>query len=832
MLRRKKLALPQEIPTSPQWETKSLVPLADGRVPGTDGSLWLYRSVPMVSITDAKTMEQMVAGGHALNRAFEELAKMATAGINRTMSAASYRQYHLLLLNVPAIYEAPKHSPIRSYLNREFRNMLVQRRECLFGVKLNPNTIKDGWKSFVESAMYTLMYTGTMLSDYDRDTEEVAGALARAGFTLPSASTLRWADSWWNHGRAKSVPVLPHDDHMHFMVEPSAKHTIEDQYDLKSCRDWPEEGIPGEFALSFAAVNDIELDMVPVDQQIVRWAPELLDAGARVISIRGMVEPQKVTRNQLRSQKSKIASDMEEAFEANKTPRDEQTQQRDKLHMLEGLYARGEAPATLHRTSIIVGFDGVQQDLRKLAPYAVDLNPLTDLQGPAWMETMLASNVRANPLLQDLPCTTIAYAGLQNLSRVGDSDGALLGFTEHDRQPVYVSPTAASAEDTYPLFLFAAGSGSGKSATLQWLAHQWGLAKVPQVIIDPKQESDFSASTLASGGTVASFDDFIHQDGPLDPIRFSPDKAVGVQLASDMIARVRPLGTADMDQFETPIANALRYGVEQGAEASGQALQIAAAHGVIDPEVVDTIIGFARTYPMFRATFGLEAGASPVVASQGISLFKVGKTRFEYPAQSAGDIRYETPGARTSVNLLRQIVRAAVVNLTGRGGVLHIDEEWIYEKSAPDELETLGRLARSQGVLVCMYTQTPKGPLELGLGGFISRTMIGHIRAEAADRSQAAAALSLAGSDSPYLLERIVAPERDGGAHNWGSLKALWEKHPDGSRSLLRPAVWLHSDLHGNLAPVEVRIPESMFALISTNPADVAARKFETQKGL
>ncbi|MBC9927281.1 hypothetical protein [Leucobacter sp. cx-169] len=835
----KKIQTAPEIPVSPQWETRSLKPLSDGRVPGVDGSMWLYGSVPMSAIIDAKSMDKMLAGGGSLHSVYEELAKLASAGINRAASKASYREFHLLLLNVPSYYEAPESSPIRGYLNTEFRDRIVQRRELLFGVKLRSSgtaaagTGREKLKGAIDSFLYTLMYTGTQLSDYDQDHREIAGIFSRAGITIPSKDSLRWSDSWWSHGRAKAIPTLPHDDHLHYIYEMNAKREIEANYDVASCRNWPEgdERIQGEFAISFTALNNLDVGVTSVEDSVVRWAPALLDAGARVISVRGTVEPQRVTRAQLKSQKKRIEQDMEAFAEKNRSSPDEQRQRRDELAMLETSYARDEAPATLFDCSVIVGFDSVVEDLRKVTPVALDLNPLTNLQAAAWYETMICSNVRANPLKQDLPCTTIAYAGISNLSQVGDPPkspkAALLGFTERDGQPVYVSANAASLADGYPLMIVPGATGAGKSQVLQWLAHQWGLAGVPQYIIDPKPKSDFSAAVKASGGDVHSFDGFIEADGPLDPIRYAgpANLQLGVQIASDMLARVRPLSTELMNQMETPLANAIRYGVEQGATATGEALIIAARDNVIPQNIVDQIVGFAQTYPMFRATFGLHPGTSSLSVSDGITLFMAGNSQFEFPAAGATDITLATPGVRTSVNVMRQLVRASVMNLSGRGGVLHIDEEWIYELAAPDELVQLGRLARSQNVLVCLYTQTPKGPLNLGLGGFISRGIIGHIPAEGEDRSQAEAGLKLFGSTSGEILSRVVAPGEESGRLNWHSLKALWERNDDGTRTLHRPAVFFHADLHGNIAPVEVQIPPSFFELASTNPEDVQRRE-------
>ena len=49
-------------------------------------------------------------------------------------------------------------------------------------------------------------------------------------------------------------------------------------------------------------------------------------------------------------------------------------------------------------------------------------------------------------------------------------------FTERDRQPAWLSPTAASTEDGLPIFLCAASTGAGKTMLMLNLADQWARA--------------------------------------------------------------------------------------------------------------------------------------------------------------------------------------------------------------------------------------------------------------------------------------------------------------------------------------------------------------------
>lgn len=72
------------IPILPQFETRARRPLFDGLWPGIDGSMWLWRSVPMGSVPDARTEEGAVAVGHGLANAYEALAAFAGSGAHRS----------------------------------------------------------------------------------------------------------------------------------------------------------------------------------------------------------------------------------------------------------------------------------------------------------------------------------------------------------------------------------------------------------------------------------------------------------------------------------------------------------------------------------------------------------------------------------------------------------------------------------------------------------------------------------------------------------------------------------------------------------------------------
>ncbi|PPF24247.1 hypothetical protein [Rathayibacter rathayi] len=822
----------QAIPATPLWETRSRKPLPGGRVPGVDGSMWIYRLVPMSNIVDAKSVEAAVRAGGPISQTIEQLGSLVTGrALTRRLVKGQYREVHLLLVNIPTWFRAQPGTASEGYLNRAFAGQLVIRRRLLMGVKLHAATGDGSFRGFMDSVAETLVYGGSPISDFDKDYNELDAIFARSGFTVPTREDFALANSWWNHGSYADTPVLAHEEHMHIFRRMAAVHEAETVgLSPKDCPHWPD--IPDEAAITFAAVEDFDLGYTDVADPRARWVPPLLDAGTRVVSVRGLVEPARVTRKELRAQQRRYRNDIQVAAEKGKMDRAEAAEKEAELKSLEDAYAADRAPATLVDVSVIVGIDGLPEDLSQVAPSSIVLNPMANRQAAAWHETMICSSVRANPHLHDLPSTTIAYSGLPALTTVGDADGALLGFTERDRQPVYISPTAASAGDSFPLMLTSAATGSGKTMLLLWLATQFSDLGRPVVIIDPKQDSDHSAVVEMKGGQVASFDELITADGALDPMRFSKSRAEGVQRAASMLSTVNPWGSVQRRQeHETQIANAIKFGSDQGAEATGQALKIAADAGIIPWEAVRPVFEMAESYPMFRATFGINPGTSALAVADGITLFKVGQSSFKRPSLAdINNMAAADPLVRCSVNALFMMVNGSMSALAGRGGVLNIDESWMVERAAPDALEEIGRLARSMDVLPILYTQTPSGPVKLGLKGYMSRGLIGHI----ADEEEAAAGLEIFKANTPGLLNRVTATEystdySSDGAVNWNSLKALQAPDPErpGKRTVLRGSVFYHSDLRGRIAPVEVLLPGEFLQLASTTPEDVAARRAE-----
>lgn len=802
--------------------------LPDGRCVGEDRSVWLYRKVSLAPVVDASSSESALEASSPIRAAIDEIGELGKAVMGRrNLSRSSYRNIHLLMVDVPQQYSPPSDSDIRWWLAENYENRTTQRRLLLLGVKLVDTTDTSGGLRSIAHYVAETMASGLPLSAYDQDAQAIDAILARHGMITPTNADFQLANSWWNHGLAPDVPMLPHGDHVHIWSDISTATKAQDSLQGKPCEEWPE--MPRHHTLAMATVQDFDLPFVDQSHPAAQWAAGLVAAGAAMVSIRGLVEPPSVTRSELRRNRKRFINDVNERQAQGGMERFEQEEMLENLTSMEALYSSGGGPATLVETTILCAFPGrdpmTGYDVTGLGRQSgVILNPMASRQLKALRETMLCSGVRSSPHRLDVPSHLVASSGINSLSVVGDGTGALIGFTERDRQPAYISPFAASDEDQLPLTVVAAQSGAGKTVFLLHLANQFARMKTasgeqaPVVIIDPKVGSDHTAAVTASGGQVASLDELASADGIFDPIRFAADPRAGVDLAASMLMSVNPWGSK-LDDYQTPLTAALAYGVRNGARCTGEALQAALKGNDAPRDMVDRAFDLAESSPLFRACMGINPTSRGLRVAGGITLIKVGNAHLNLPSPGATQL---SQPQKVALTLVRMMVYGSAMALAGRQGVLMLDEGWVILGAGPEEIERLGRLARSQQVLPMIYTQRMTDLTNAGLMGYISRGVIMPFR----DREEARAAFATFKLEATAdRLDRITAPDTIGdGAEampNWFSMRAL---HEPGTRKVLRGTVAFYVDLRGRVIPVEVTIPPNFLAVASTSPEDVRRR--------
>ena len=807
----------------------------NARLPGgvcrsEDGSLWLYRRVPLGPVADAITPSATLQPGRPIMAALQALSTLTPARLNRrSMARGSYRQVHLLGLNLPTQWVPERDKSLSAFLASAFPDQVTHERLLLLGVRLIPGLGSGGFRSAVNSIADFLTTASTPMSDFAGDIRKVGQALTQAGLDTPSAADFQQADSWWSLGRS-DAPLLPHADHMHvFGTQTAANEAQAHGLTEKDCPDWGT--IAGHHTLTVASMAELDFGWDDASSREAQWALDAFDQGALAVSARFNVEPAAITRNELRRNAGKFRSDIAELQAANKAPRAEMLDKQNALNQMEAAYATGQAPPTAEDARVTVVFSGRTPfgDYDAEGLYGVArLHTMTGRQDTGLQEAMLCSPVRANPYRHDFPVSVLAYSGLPSLSAVGDEDGAILGFTERDAQPVRISPTAAAAADSLPLAISVGATRSGKTATLLWLALQFSRMRNPQtnarrpnIIFDPKFMSDHSDTVLAAGGQVASLDDMASGDGVMDPIRCAIDPNDGVGAAVSMLLTVNPWGAA-VD--ETAVTKAVAYGVRNGATCTGQALQIARDHGQVPADLVQKVFDLAEATPLFRSVFGVNPTGQGLRVADGITLIKAGNAPLELPAPGQPPANQLQ---RVTVAVVRMAVFGSVMALAGRGGVLHLDEAWVFMID-PTEMDRLGRVAASQGVLPILYTQRVSDVVNAGLAGYISRGIILSIT----DPAEARAACTLFKLDpTPERLARIMAPATVGAskAPDPRSLKALVD--PSTGR-IVRGTVALHVDMFGRIAPVVVNLPAQFQRLASTTPDVVEARARERAAGV
>lgn len=827
--------------TQPDWPTTMRMRMRNGMCVGTDNSVWVYRRVPLGPVDDAVDRASALRVAGPIMSAFQELEDMTRVTMpRRNMVRSKYRQVHLLLVNVPRRYVPDEKQPLRDWLSWQFPQTPIDHRLLLFGVRLNPsmNVGEGGFAAVRDSLVQTLTTNEVPIHEFQRDFDMVDQALSRSGLVTPTDDEFRLANAWWNSGLYPDTPVLVHTDHLHVFSAPeSLTEAAALVRDGEPCSEWPT--LQRHHTLAMTALMDFQFTLLQAGDPAANWVSELLSLGAVAVSIRGRVEPQKVTRAELRRNRKAFLEDIRESASEGTMQRSEQDEMLQDLGNMEAVYAKaGRATPTLIDASVVVALNGSdaqgRYDVSGLGR-AVNMSSMVERQSKALTETMLCSPVRSNPHLHDMPSQTVAASGLPSLSVVGDRDGALLGFTERDRQPAYLSPVAASIADGLPMMLVAGATGSGKTQTLLWLAYQYANMGCPQVIIDPKTGSDHSDVVLAAGGQVSSLDDLVKADGIFDPLRFAASEEAGLEAASSMLLQVNPWGGRKED-YEAPLSVALAYGIKEGATCIGEALMMAAAAGKCNEDLVTPVLGLAESSPMFRACVGVKPETTGLRLQDGITLIKVGDTHLDLPQPGKMP---ESIGQRVAVALVRMMVYGSAMALTGRRGVLHLDEAWVALTGGAAEVERLGRLARSQEVFPILYTQRVSDAVNAGLTGYISRGLIMAI----ADPDEARAACELFKLEPDgYRMTRITdAATKDGGdtnvngAPNWNSLRALRVPDPDnpGAFKTLRGAVGIYKDLAGRAVPVVINLPPDFLEMSSTNTADLrrkAERKAAQQR--
>ena len=801
----------------------------DGRLFAEDGSIWAYFAVPMGPTIDAKTLAARLAVSEPLIGASTELAAgTMTLGVKRRrVQRGNYRSFHILEVNVDAMFAPPATHPLRGMLERDFCSWrdIVTRRVVLYGVKLRHSVVSSSWSTTLERFTSLFQSGRGSLASTDEDYARVRAIMARWGMSTPTRDEMSLARAWWNMGKTPDTPYMFEPGRFHVFRSADAARRAAQLYEEKTPFDrWPP--MDGHSVLSFASVTEFDAPDIDALDPRASWLLPVLNSGAVCVSVTGLLEPGQMTAREIERNKSGYELDVADAarkYGKEATP--EQLEKIDALRRVRDVYSGGSAAApSMVDVSIVIAFDGDGDKLATAQFPGIDVSVLTNRQMGAMSETWLAPTSRTNPMLHDMSLGLLAYSGVCSLSVVGDKPhgSAFVGYTELDRQPVWSNVAAAGSQaDLPPLYGVFGESGSGKSMLMLWLTLQHAMLGHRTVYIDPKEGSDFTKVVEHYGGEVVSLSDIVGSNGILDPLRLTEDPADGIALAISMLAYIAPWGSSTRD-MELPLTVALRAGVDRGAASILTALRRAREAGI--PEATETMIStlekYAYSVPFASALIGDEDDGPRLSFNHRFTMVRLGDMALNID-EAGGDL-----SARTTMSLVRMLVRGSTIAVRGEDGCVALDEAWIFFRASEAELDSLARLARSQRVSIYMGSQKVSDALA-GDGDPKVPFSSGFILGMRRENEARAACKLLRIEPRAELLNRIMAPpilEATNGKKylNYKSLRALIERDPQTNElvSVARGSVALYADVADRVVPTEVRLPDDFLALASTNPAD------------
>lgn len=836
-----------------------------------EGEAWVYWVMPdHPPMYDAPDARARTRAATPLARILVELGRLVpTTGMTyRKLVRRFYRDIHVLAISTPIAFTASRtlDPATRGRLMMDHKQRTVRDRITLIGVRLVSGGRIPGrnWLlGQLEDMGYTAAYGMEASSSYMMDAHRIERILASAGCRPPTDLEWERAKAWWQTSRQPNpMPALVEAGHIHTFPSWRAAEAAE-QYKKTGvpCSTWmQQDSMRHSFPMSFVALGPLPFEgRDELSDPDAMWAARLLAdrrAGgdsALAVSLRGAVEPGRLTAKQMRRDEEKLLNAVNRRMEDGAMGGADKVKDESHLDQLSGLYETdGKAPPTLVDASCLACLpqlldeEGDGQVTGLTYPGIVKFNP--QRQEAAFQAMQVGSSVDYDPSPVVWPAPIVTYAGFNGCATAGedsgqarksDAPGALLGFTEADRQPVYVSVNAASATSREPLMIVIGGTGSGKTWLVDHLCAQWsempnptlkGRGMIPGVIFDPKQKSDFQDFVRAAGGVVRRLDEPGMTDGVLDPVKcMTGSKDFRDEMTNTVVAMLSSITdpTNVHPERQADLMAIVDYGLARGADCTGEAVRMAArdhqrgrdldSHGrplVPDSvvEVMDVIARHWKSSTMFRIICGMRHGTPALKTSNGLTLLM------------AGELNLIPSGDTVTETIKRWVVRmsalGAAAAMMGRGGYVFIDEAWILlgDSYGAQVAQQFGRLGRLQKYLPIFASQRVQEFLDAKLQSFFSRGILLSVSGRGEGTlggSEAGAALKLFGLPSDGVVyERVTAlPITDSKSKrpNWVSLKAL--KDPDSGR-VARGAVCYYIGLDGEATPVEVTIPDRLIGML------------------
>ena len=844
-------------------EAGTFVLYSDTNDPGfvrtVNGEAWLWRALPdAYPMFDALSPADRDKAAAPILTIMDRLARLVpTGGMDyRRLVRNTYRNLKILSISTPVRFKPADNLPpeMRARLAADHAGRAVEDRVALAGVKLRTGggRRKGNWllNQIIDMGYYA-RYGVEPDSSFDTDRAVIDACFRAAGAAMPTPAQMQRGMAWWQTSRRPDIcPAMVEPGHLH--IFPSWERcAVAEKYHATGvpCETWMQrDAMGGAYTMSIVSLGPLDFEGVDgsSDPNAI-WASRLLadrgagGGGALCVMVSGAVEPGVMTARQLRRDQDKMMAAVERRFKDQSAQDQSKVDIAGNLRQMASMYESDgrQAPPTLIDGTVMVAVDGMIDhnmaiDDQVNYPGFVKFNPLR--QEAAFQTMQIGSNVEYSPSRVYWPAPFFAYAGLAGTARSGEGTGALLGFTESARQPVYVDPRAVERAETYPIMTILGASGSGKTVLADHLAVQWAQL-VPGLVVDPKQQSDFSDFFKAYGAKIVRLDDPNLADGILDSVRcMGSREGVYDDMINTTTEMIHGLLVADGDDKirQTDLMASLKWGIAHGADCTGEALAIAErdrASGAdvengrhMVPETIGvirrTLDYWADTQTMFRIIYGRQHGGLALKSERGLTLLMAGDLNL---VPTAGSNSFPDTLKRW---IVRMMAMGGAASMMGRSGFVFIDEAWILlgDEAGARIAERFGRLGRLQRYTPVFASQRVREFLDAQLQSYVSRGIILSMSGRGDDsddtESEAAAALKLFGLPIGSTMHRrmtapatlgAVAGDQSKARPNWMSLKAL--KDPE-TGEVIRGSVAYYIGLDNTAIPVEVTIPSSTLALL------------------
>ena len=353
-----------------------------------DRTVWLYARIPWsTALLDGANDRKRNDAAQQLMAFFDGLANQVTvAGMRyRYMLQSEYREFHLLTGSMPVRYSPPasmRDTDLGRYQAQYYRSQKVCKQFAVIGVPLklvgdHSNNRKPGMLqralTWYDRMCYSVANGCPMFEEYLPDAHNIERIMLNAGlepFTIMDEQEreqlVAMMESWWV-GRANSsaLPILAENAHVHFFPDNATCAHAKNLYDNGvDCTEW---NIDEEYPASICFARTADFNQSSITDPNNLWIARLMEVGragganAVATSIRGKVEPAKVTADQIRRNSRTIDESIKERYEKGHEAPGDMTEIKERLDYKKAIYNTPDMPPSIIDLSVATCVAGNEQ---------------------------------------------------------------------------------------------------------------------------------------------------------------------------------------------------------------------------------------------------------------------------------------------------------------------------------------------------------------------------------------------------------------------------------------------------------------------------------------